>query len=168
MRLLALAAQFPLIRLGLEAPALAWAAWPERALAFSTPSSTLRAKAKANGNGLALAWPGFRPQLFKAVTQGLAPAYPRLLLTYDPQCITCKQRRLANPVSNHSMVTIAPPLTPIEYPVSCPEAKCLFPALTMPHRRPEMRHCVPRAHTFVDTAQHAIVNLECVSYKVFR
>jgi hypothetical protein len=53
-------------RLGLEAPALAW---PEGALAFSALGPS-----QSHWNGLALAWPGFRPRLSKAVTQGLAPA----------------------------------------------------------------------------------------------
>ena len=61
-----LAARAVPARLGLEAPALAW---PEGALAFSTLGPS-----QSHWNGLALAWPGFRPRLSKAVTQGLAPA----------------------------------------------------------------------------------------------
>jgi hypothetical protein len=53
-------------RLGLEAPALAW---PEGALALSTLGPS-----QSHWNGLALAWPGFRPRLSKAVTPGLAPS----------------------------------------------------------------------------------------------
>ena len=56
------------LRVGLFRPGLAWKPrlWLGLSgLWLSQPSG----RAKAIGNGLALAWPGFRPRLFKAVNR---------------------------------------------------------------------------------------------------
>ena len=62
------------IIIGLFRPGLAWKPrlWLGlRGLQLSKSSG----RAKASEKGLALAWPGFRPRLFKAVWQGLALAF---------------------------------------------------------------------------------------------
>ena len=153
------------MNLGLFWPSLAWKPrlWLGLSGLWLSQSS---GRAKAIGNGLALAWPGFRPRLFKAVTQGLAPAYPRphpstlthiLLLVYDPQRVACKRRTTANPA-----------LWPQQGDCRTTfDANQVFQlsrgVVSLPHAHDAptpVCQCVPHACTFVGMAQHAVVNLE--------
>ena len=69
----------------------------------------------------------------------------------------CEHRTSADPAFRMRQRDRRTTLTPIEHPVSCPKAWCLFPALTICQCR--ICRCVPFACTFVSPAQYAVVNL---------